>query len=226
MQPNQVAAMVKMESPYNDDEFQQVQFEPRDVHVEAIKTFLVAADALAHSGEVAQAELRYTQALRQAELAFGDTSDHYKRVLSILSVFYRNQGREHDARAIELKLLKMAREAASEEPVGSTNLQSRFLKKKVTHEELVAMNRVVFPPDIRKACQVLGMSINEDFTVDDVLKAWKRRIVEGSVHPDLGGENEHSVLVNTSKDVLIRWQESRLPKSRLGLGRHLDFHSR
>ena len=219
--------MVKMESPYDNDEFQQVHFEPRDVHAEAIKTFLVAADALAHSGEISQAELRYTQALRQAELAFGDTSDHYKRVLSLLSGFYRNQGREHDARAIELKLLKMAREAAPEEPDGSTNLQSRFLrKKKVTNEELVAMNRVVFPPEIRKACQVLGLPVEVDFTVEDVLKAWKRRIVAGSVHPDLGGENEHSVLVNTSKDVLIRWQESRLPKSRLGLGRHLDFHTR
>lgn len=217
-----------MESPDdNDDDFQQVHFEPSDVHAEAIKTFLVAADALAHAGDIAQAELRYTQALRQAELAFGDSSDHYKRVLSLLSGFYRNQGREHDARAIELKLLKMAREAAPEGPVGSTNLQSRFLrKKKITNEELVAMNRVVFPPEIRKACQVLGLSVDEDFTVDDVLKAWKRRIVDGSVHPDLGGENEHSVLVNTSKDVLIRWQESRLLKSRLGLGRNLDFHTR
>jgi len=220
--------MVNMESLYdNDDEFRQVHFEPRDVHAEAIKTFLVAADALAHAGEVAQAELRYTQALRQAELAFGDTSDHFKRVLGLLSGFYRNQGREQDARVLELKLLKMAREAAPEEPVGTTNLQSRFLrKKKVTHEELAAMNRVVFPPDIRKACQVLGMRADEDFTTGDVLKAWKRRIVSGSVHPDLGAENEHSVLVNTSKDVLIRWQESRLPKSRLGLGRNLDFHTR
>ena len=218
--------MVKMESPDDNDDFQQVHFEPRDVHAEAIKTFLVAADALSHSGDMAQAELRYTQALRQAELAFGDSSDHYKRVLSLLSGFYRNQGRENEARAIELKLLKMAREAAPEEPVGSTNLQSRFLRKKVTNEQLLAMNRVVFPPDIRKACQVLGMTVDEDFTVDDVLKAWKRRIVADSVHPDLGAENEHSVLVNTSKDVLIRWQESRLPKSRLGLGRHLDFHTR
>jgi hypothetical protein len=216
-----------MESHYNDDEFQQIQFEPRDVHAEAIKTFLVAADALAHSGELAQAELRYTQALRQAELAFGDTSDHYKRVLSLISVFYRNCGREHEARAIEQKLIKMARDAAPEEPVGSTNLQSRFLrKKKITSEELTAMNRVVFPPDIRKACQVLGMPVEEDFTVDDVLRAWKKRIVAGSVHPDLGGENEHSILVNTSKDLLIRWQESRLPKSRFGFGRHVDYHHR
>lgn len=216
-----------MESHYNDDEFQQIQFEPRDVHAEAIKTFLVAADALAHSGELAQAELRYTQALRQAELAFGDTSDHYKRVLSLISVFYRNGGREHEARAIEQKLIKMARDAAPEEPVGSTNLQSRFLrKKKITSEELTAMNRVVFPPEIRKACQVLGMPVEEDFTVDDVLRAWKKRIVAGSVHPDLGGENEHSILVNTSKDLLIRWQESRLPKSRLGFGRHVDYHHR
>lgn len=216
-----------MESPYNDDEFQQIQFEPRDVYAEAIKTFLVAADALAHAGETAQAELRYTQALRQAELAFGDTSDHYKRVLSLISVFYRNSGREHEARAVEQKLLKMARDAAPEEPVGSTNLQSRFLrKKKITSEELTAMNRVVFPPEIRKACQVLGLPVEEDFTVDDVLRAWKKRMVADSVHPDLGGENEYSVLVNTSKDLLIRWQESRLPKSRFGFGRHVDYHPR
>lgn len=216
-----------MESLYNtDDEFQQVHFEPRDVHAEAIRTFLTAADALQHSGEIAQAELRYKQALRQAELAFGDTSDHYKRVLSLISVFYRQIGREQEARTLELKLLKMAREEAPEEPVGTRNLQSRFLKKKVTNDRLQAMTRVVLPPDIRKACQVLGMPIDEEFTADDVLKAWKRRIVAGSVHPDLGGENEHSILVNTSKDVLIRFHESRLPKSRLGLGRHIDYQSR
>lgn len=219
--------MVSMESPYNDDEFEQIQFEPRDVYAEAIKNFLVAADAHAHAGDLAQAELRFNQALRQAELAFGDTSDHYKRVLSLISGFYRNNGREHEARAIEQKLLKMARDAAPEEAVGSSNLQSRFLrKKKITKEELAVMNRVVMPPEIRKACQVLGMPVEEDFTIDDVLKAWKRRIVANSVHPDLGGENEHSVLVNTSKDTLIRWHESRLPKSRFGFGRNVDYHPR
>ncbi|MBS2003551.1 MAG: tetratricopeptide repeat protein [Cyanobacteria bacterium SZAS LIN-5] len=216
-----------MESHSNDDELQQVQFEPREVYAEAIKTFLVAAESLARAGETSQAELRYSQALRQAELAFGDTSDHYQRVLSLMSGFYRNTGREHEARAIEQKLLKMARAAAPEEPVGSSNLQSRFLrKKKVTQEELATMNRVVMPPEIRKACQVLGLPVEEDFTVEDVLKAWKRRIIADSLHPDLGGENENSVLVNTSKDVLIRWQESHLPKSRFGLGRHTDYHGR
>lgn len=215
-----------METTDNDGELQQIQFEPRDIYVEAIKKFLLAAEALTQSGEIDQAELRYNQALRQAELAFGDTSDYYKRVLSLLSVFYRNTGREHEARAIEQKLLKMAREAAPEEPVGSTNLQSWFMRKKrITREDLATMNRVVLPPEIRKACQVLGMSVEEDFTAEDVLKAWKRRIIADSVHPDLGGANEQSVLVNTSKDVLIRWQESRLPKSRLGLGRNADSHS-
>jgi hypothetical protein len=67
------------------------------------------------------------------------------------------------------------------------------------------------------------MPVEADFNSDDILKAWKRRIVAGSAHPDLGGENEHSVLINTSKDLLIRWHESRLPKSRLGLGRYIDY---
>lgn len=210
-----------MESHYNSYG-EQVQFEPRDVHAEAIRTFLVAADALSHAGDMSQAELRYKQALRQAELAFGETSDHYKRVLSLMSVFFRKFGRDFEARQLELKLMKMASDELPppEQPAVSSGLQSKFIKKKVTSEQLVAMNRVVFPPDIRRACQVLGMSIDEDFTPDDVLKAWKRRIVEGSIHPDLGGPEEQSILVNTSKDVLIRYQESRLP--RLRLGRHTE----
>jgi hypothetical protein len=210
-----------MESPENTaKDFEQVCFEPRDVQADAIKTFLVAADALAHTGELTQAELRYRQALRQAELAFGEESDHAKRVMSIMTGFYRNNNRELEALTLESKLLKMSRAVASEEPVGTTNLQDRFLrKKKITSDQLMQMNRVVLPPEIRKACQVLGMSTEEEFNAEDVLKAWKKRIVSGAVHPDLGGENEHSILVNTSKDVLIRWQESRLPK----LGRNLDF---
>jgi len=216
-----------MESTDNNNELPEIEFEPRDLYVEAIKKFLVAADAFRHSGDIEQAELRYKQALRQAELAFGDTSDHYKRVLSLMSVFYRNTGREHEARALEQKLLKMDREGAPPQSVGSTNLQSWFLRKKrITREDLTTINRVVLPPEIRKACQVLGLPVEEDFTVEDVLKAWKRRIIADSLHPDLGGENENSVLVNTSKDVLIRWQESHLPKSRFGLGRHADYHGR
>jgi tetratricopeptide (TPR) repeat protein len=213
--------MVIMESPHNSHkEFEQVRFEPRDVQADAIKAFLVAADALSHSGELTQAELRYKQALRQAELAFGENSDHAKRVLSILTAFYRNHGREEEAREIELRLLLMNPDILPDEPAPCRNLQSRFLRKKITNDQLLQMNRVVLPPDIRKACQVLGMPTSEEFSTEDVLKAWKRRIVAGSVHPDLGGENEHSVLVNTSKDLLIRWLESRLPK--LGLGRQID----
>ncbi len=213
--------MVNMESPHNrHKEFEQVRFGPRDVQADALKALLVAADALSHSGELIQAELRYKQALRQAELAFGENSDHAKRVLSILTAFYRNHSREAEAREVEVRLLLMKPDILPEEPVPCRNLQSRFLRKKITNDQLLQMNRVVLPPDIRKACQVLAMPTEEEFSTEDVFKAWKRRVIAGSVHPDLGGENEHSVLVNTSKDILIRWLEGRLPK--LGVGRQID----
>lgn len=67
------------------------------------------------------------------------------------------------------------------------------------------------PPDIRKACLILGVR-PEKLTQKIVLEAWKRQIATPGVHPDLGGDTEAAVFLNTAKDQLIRWLDARAPK--------------
>jgi hypothetical protein len=215
-----------METQKNSIEFGQLSFEPNDVQEDAMKAFLSAADALWRSGELTQAELRFRQALRQAELAFGQHSDNAKRVLSIMTVFYRAQEREEEARELERQLLIPSPVAQQQQPQQEVeeaprhrNLQSRFLRRKeVGIDQISQLNRVFLPPEIRKACQVLGLPTDGEVSLDAVHKAWKKQIVEKSLHPDLGGEEESSVIVNTSKDTIVRWLESRLPR----FGKHVE----
>lgn len=62
------------------------------------------------------------------------------------------------------------------------------------------------PPEIRKACMLLGVRANE-LTLDSVLKAWKKQITAPGVSPDQGGDRESSIYINTAKDTLVRWLE-------------------
>ncbi len=65
------------------------------------------------------------------------------------------------------------------------------------------------PPDIRKACLVLGLR-PEEITMETVHKAWKTEMTRE--HPDKGGDNEIAVYLNTAKDTLYRWLEAQAPK--------------
>jgi hypothetical protein len=65
------------------------------------------------------------------------------------------------------------------------------------------------PPDIRKACLVLGLR-PEEITLETVHKAWKSEMTRE--HPDKGGDNEIAVYLNTAKDTLYRWLEAQAPK--------------
>ncbi len=67
------------------------------------------------------------------------------------------------------------------------------------------------PPDIRKACLVLGLR-PEDLTREIVHKAWKKEIANPGTHPDVGGDTEIAVYINTAKDTLMRWLDSQAPK--------------
>ncbi len=65
------------------------------------------------------------------------------------------------------------------------------------------------PPDIRKACLVLGLR-PEELTIEMVHQAWKKEMT--TEHPDQGGHTESAVYVNTAKDTLFRWLDAQAPK--------------
>lgn len=65
------------------------------------------------------------------------------------------------------------------------------------------------PQEIRKNCMLLGLR-PEELTKELVLKEWKKQIA--AVHPDLGGDTESSIVLNTAKDTLLRWLEQNTPK--------------
>jgi hypothetical protein len=65
------------------------------------------------------------------------------------------------------------------------------------------------PPEIRKACLILGVR-QEDLTTAMVVEAWKKQIVD--VHPDKGGDTETAIILNTAKDSLVHWIDAQAPK--------------
>lgn len=81
------------------------------------------------------------------------------------------------------------------------------------------------PREIRKACAILGIS-PEDLTKDIVNNAWKKQIASPGVHPDLGGDTEAAVILNSAKDELLRFLESSAPKLGKKFGASKDMSSR
>ncbi|CAN5453368.1 hypothetical protein BH10CYA1_BH10CYA1_26860 [soil metagenome] len=67
------------------------------------------------------------------------------------------------------------------------------------------------PPEIRKAFMILGLK-PEEATTRSVIEAWKKQIASPGVHPDLGGDTEAAVFLNTAKDQLVRWLDQQAPK--------------
>lgn len=67
------------------------------------------------------------------------------------------------------------------------------------------------PPDIRKACLLLGLK-PEELNRQNVFNAWKREMAKPGVHPDTGGDTEMATYLNTAKDRLVRFLEETAPK--------------
>jgi hypothetical protein len=112
-------------------------------------------------------------------------------------------------------------EAPPEQPVESKpaakNLESSQPTKKfvgtnkATQGEGLPTTARAFPPEIRKACRLLGLN-PEDLTRPLVFEAWKREMSKPGVHPDTGGDTEMAIYLNTAKDTLIRWVDDQTPK--------------
>ncbi len=99
--------------------------------------------------------------------------------------------------------------ADKEEP--KAGFRSKFVGMKAQASTPGFVTARVVPPEIRKSCLILGVR-PEEITVPLVLDAWKKQIAAPGVHPDLGGDTESAIYLNTAKDSLVRWIEAQEPK--------------
>ena len=90
--------------------------------------------------------------------------------------------------------------------------QHKFVGRNREREEILKRTapNIELPADVRRWSEVLGLYA--DFTAEDVRRAWRAQISSPSVHPDIGGEVEQAILLNTAKDSLVKWLESFQPK--------------
>jgi hypothetical protein len=77
------------------------------------------------------------------------------------------------------------------------------------------------PADIRKAAMILGVR-PEDMTKAQVIAAWKAQIASPGVHPDLGGDTEAAIYLNTAKDTLVHYLDAQAPKLGKKFGKRGD----
>jgi hypothetical protein len=87
----------------------------------------------------------------------------------------------------------------------------KFVGMNKSNAEPVPTSLRSFPPDIRKACRLLGLN-PEEITKALVNEAWKKEMAKPGVHPDTGGDTEMAIYLNTAKDTLMRWLEDQAPK--------------
>jgi hypothetical protein len=67
------------------------------------------------------------------------------------------------------------------------------------------------PAEVLRWSEVLGLDAS-NLTAEDIHRAWRKAISSPDVHPDLGGEVETAILLNTAKDSLTKWLDSFAPK--------------
>lgn len=199
-------------------------WEPRTIAMARKKTqsrlnsFLVAASARASANEVVEAEIRYLDALRSAEKDFGPQSDQAMLVSSILAAFYRSQNRITEAEEIEARLrtwqmLDGTEESAAEESQPEKQGMSSLIRPSGGRSDQNAKAPVVkVPANLRRECQILGLSTDEVLTESIINRAWKKQMLSNSAHPDLGGNTDEAVLLNKAKEALMNYLAERAPK--------------
>lgn len=176
----------------------------------ALNSFLVAADALVKMNQLVEAEIRYKNALKQAEKEYGINSDQTMLVSSILSAFYRTQNREEEAIEIEQRLFAWTMEP---QQVGEAEGTRRFVGSSKSEQTSANDERGVrIPASLRRPCQILGLNLEEPLSVANINKAWKKQMLSQGAHPDLGGNTDEAVLLNKAKEQLMAYLEERAPK--------------
>ena len=185
----------------------------------ALNAFLVAADSLSRDGRFIEAELRLTEALALAQRQFGQHSEQAVLVLSITAALYRRMGKAEDAVQIEQRIENWSPDHIACEPpppppipvVGP--LGSTLGQKDNTPSESLPK----FKPlshNIRRACQILGLSPEQTLTPTIIQVAWKKQLLQQGAHPDLGGNTEEAQLLNEAKAELMNYLEFVAPRAR------------
>jgi hypothetical protein len=101
----------------------------------------------------------------------------------------------------------------AQDPTSTGNFPTmkKFVGTNKSQSEPLPTAPRVFPPDIRKACKLLGLN-PEELSRSAVTEAWKREMAKPGVHPDTGGDTEMAIYLNTAKDTLMRWVDDQTPK--------------
>jgi hypothetical protein len=118
---------------------------------------------------------------------------------------------EQQQAAAAAKEKEKEREKEKDAPKGPA--RNKFVGTKAAEPVAVQSNFAtrVIPPEIRKACLMLGVRPDE-ITAATVTASWKQIMSSPGVHPDLGGDTESAIYLNTAKDTLIRWLDQQAPK--------------
>jgi len=174
-------------------------------------TFLSAAQALAGTNQVVEAEVKYQEALRLATKEFGPESDQTVLVLSILAAFYHSQNRPQEAMPLETRLAEWTMRAQPQPQAESS--EKKFVGSNRSHSDLPSQEAGVrIPGSLRHACQILGIPMHSQLTTSVVNQAWKKQMLSSAAHPDLGGNTEEAVLLNNAKIEIMAFLESCAPK--------------
>lgn len=104
------------------------------------------------------------------------------------------------------------KEERKEKLKNSSPLKKFVGGNKASAETAAAAGPRVVPPDVRKSCLMLGIKPEDVTSKGAVLEAWKHEMAKPGVHPDTGGDTEMAIYLNTAKDTLIRWLETKDPK--------------
>lgn len=107
---------------------------------------------------------------------------------------------------------------AAASPTQNTGSTKKFVGSKhaasgaTTQGGMNAAAARAYPPEIRKACRLLGLNPEDVTTRQVVTEAWKKEMSKPGVHPDTGGDTEMAIYLNTAKDALMRWVDDQTPK--------------
>ncbi|MDX2108432.1 MAG: hypothetical protein SFY67_18710 [Candidatus Melainabacteria bacterium] len=106
---------------------------------------------------------------------------------------------------------------AQGEPAGAKGI-NKFVGQRGAHATTEAAQSATnlpvvrsFPPEVRKACQILGLA-PETLTKQTILDAWKKAITAPGVHPDQGGDTEIATAINLAKPTLLKFLDDSAPK--------------
>jgi hypothetical protein len=90
----------------------------------------------------------------------------------------------------------------------------KFVGRSREREDILktmAPRNIAPPAEVLRWSEVLGLDAST-LTAEDIHRAWRKAISSPDAHPDLGGEVETAILLNTAKDSLTKWLDSFAPK--------------